>query len=608
MDELSLVYYGHVFDATGYGQAARGYVHALHAAGVRLSVVDLMQHPRQVGDDLIESLVGRGTTADVHLFHGIPPQWARLAFPLRNAIGMTVWETDTMPMQWRTALSHVVEVWLPCDFNVSVFQRELRTPVFKLPHVVQPRRWNGEVAPLEAALQIAPDDYVVYSIFEWQDRKGPCEIVSAYLQAFRDVRDTLLVIKTNPGAAAMAAHAVATTRKQLQSDARVSIRAEAWSDAQVEALHRRGDAYISLHRGEGWCYPLFEAATHGKPVVATAYGGPLEYLDAQTSELVPYDLVPVRQRYTYYHPAMKWAQPDVSGAAFALRRQYEQREQAKARAAAGAAKIRDAYSVEAVGATARQQLLAVLRRTNAPRWQGLRRADGVRRLRPPVPIPPDWYDRGYFEDGRKSNWQDGYHWPSFAGVFTDTAAFLTSVFGDAHSFLDVGCAKGFLVRTLRHRGQLCWGVDHSRWALEHAEPSARPFLMQARAEALAAHRRFDLILAFDLLPHLTEDQACGFLERARELANMGIVAVIRSFETAEDEARYREARDDGDLSHILMRTRAWWHERFLRAGWQQDGLHHALAQVCQQHELTRRMGWQMYVYAAGTTGNSAAGK
>jgi glycosyltransferase involved in cell wall biosynthesis len=600
VDDLSLVYYGHVFDATGYGQAARGYLHALHAAGVRLSVVDLMPHPRQVRDDLIESLVGRSTAADVHLFHGIPPQWARLAFPLRNAIGMTVWETDTMPMQWRTALSHVVEVWLPCDFNVSVFRRELRTPLFKLPHVVQPRRWNGEVAPHEAALQIAADDYVVYSIFEWQDRKGPCEIVAAYLQAFRDVRDTLLVIKTNPGAAAIAAQAVAMARTQLRSEARVSIRAEAWSDAQVEALHRRGDAYLSLHRGEGWCYPLFEAATHGNPVVATAYGGPLEYLDAQSSELVPYDLVPVRQRYAYYHPAMKWAQPDVPGAVLALRRLYEQREQAEARAAAAAARIRDAYSVDAVGAAARQELLAVLRRTNAPRWQRLRRADGARRLRPPAPIPADWYDRGYFEDGTKSNWQDGYQWPSFAGVFTDTAAFLTSIFGEANSLLDVGCAKGFLVRTLRERGKLCWGVDHSRWALEHADPIARPFLAQARAETLAAQRRFDLVLAFDLLPQLTEDQACRFLERARELASTGIVAVIRSFETEADEARYREAGEDGDLSHILMRTRAWWHERFLRAGWRQDGLHRALAQACQQHELTRRMGWQMYVYAAGT--------
>ena len=37
MEKLSMVYHGHVFDSSGYGNAARAYVHALHAAGVELS-------------------------------------------------------------------------------------------------------------------------------------------------------------------------------------------------------------------------------------------------------------------------------------------------------------------------------------------------------------------------------------------------------------------------------------------------------------------------------------------------------------------------------------------------------------------------------------------
>lgn len=503
-----------------------------------------------------------------------------------------------MPMQWRTALSHVLEVWLPCDFNVSVFRRDLRTPVFKLPHVFQPRHWNGEVAPHESALAVAPDDVVFYSIFEWQERKGPGDVLRAYLQAFRGVRDTLLIVKTNAGAASVAATALADARAETRSDARVAIRAEAWSDARVEALHRRGDVYLSMHRGEGWCYPLFDAATRGKPVVATGYGGPLEYLASETAALLPYELVPVRQRYLYYHPTMRWARPDVASAVVALRDVYEHRDRARAQAAVGAGRIRRAYSPEAVGAAARQQLSALLRRTDAPRWQRLRRAEAARQLRPPVPIPGDWYDRGYFEDGTKSNWHDGYMWPSFAGVFTDAASFLTSTFPEATTALDVGCAKGFLVRALRTAGVACWGVDHSRWALDHADPAARPFLVQASADALAFDRRFDLVLAFDLLPQLTEDQAARFLARARELATIGIVAVIRSFETEADERRYRDAAEDADLSHILMRTRAWWHEQFVQAGWRQDGLGRALAHVCQRHEVTRRMGWQVFVYGA----------
>jgi 2-polyprenyl-3-methyl-5-hydroxy-6-metoxy-1,4-benzoquinol methylase len=598
VDDLSLVYYGHVFDATGYGRAARGYLHALHAAGIRVSAVDLMKHDRQVRDPLVESMVERGTSGDFHLFHGIPPQWARLAFPLRNAIGMTVWETDRMPAQWRTALSHVMELWLPCDFNVSVFQRDLRTPIFKLPHVVDSTRWNGEVTASEASLHIAEDDFVVYSVFEWQERKGPGDVLAVYLEACRDLRDTLLVIKTNPGAAKVAEQAVASARAKTASAARVSIRAEAWCDAQLEALRRRGDLYLSMHRGEGWCYPLFDAASQGTPVVATAFGGPLEYLTPDTAALVRYDLVPVRQPYLYYHPAMRWAQPDVAGAVASLRHAYEHHDEARARAATAADGIRRAYSAEAVGASARQQLLQLLRRSDSTRWQRLRKAQIASQWRPEVPIPGAWYDADYFESGTKSNWHDGYSWKSFAGVFTETAQFLTSTFDATTTFLDVGCAKGFLVRALRDSGKTCWGVDHSHWALTHGEPSARPYLLEASADSLPLRGHFDVILAFDLLPHLTESQAARFLERARTMAAVGMVAVIRSFEDEEEERRYREAADDADLSHILMRSRAWWHELFLKTGWRQDPLQRGLERMCQRHELTRKMGWQMYVYGA----------
>ena len=597
MDELSLRYYGHVFDATGYGQAARGYLHALHVAGVQLSVTDLMKHERQVRDDLVESLVGRRIEPDFHLFHGIPPQWARLAFPLRNAIGMTVWETDTMPLQWRNILSHVLEVWLPCDFNVSVFSRDLRTPTFKLPHAVLSRRFNGDV-PDEAIADVRPGDFVFYSVFEWQDRKCPAELLSAFLSAFPTEEDAALVIKTSPSAARVAAQALVAARERTPSRARILIRAEAWSEGRLESLHRRGNCYVSLHRGEGWCYPLFEAASRGKPVVATGYAGPLEYLSPDFAELVPYQLVPVRQPYLYYHPTMRWAEPDVTSAAERLRWVYMHRDLAQARAAEAADRIRVSYSPEAVGHMAREELLRVLKRNNPGRFRRLVRALAAKSLKPPVPVPGEWYDAGYFEEGVKSNWQDGYTWASFAGVFTETAAFLTTTFPDAVSYLDVGCAKGFLVRALRGAGKDGWGVDHSAWALEHAEPAARPYLIQASADELSLDRQFDFVLAFGLLPHLTELQAHEFLRRARTTARLGIIAVIRSFDTEDDERRYIEANDDGDLSHILMRTRAWWHEMFLKAGWRQDPLHRALERACRNHELPRKMCWQLYIYAS----------
>lgn len=590
-ETINLMYYGWVFDASGYGNAARGYLHALHRAGVNLSVVDLAGRPRQVSDPLVESFVGRKLEADFHLFHGIPPQWARQAFPQRNVIAMTVWETDTMPPQWRPALNHALEVWLPSEFNTAVFARALDRPVFKLPHVCRPV--PSAPAPTVTAIPewgIRKDDFVFYSIFEWQDRKGPREMIEAFLRAFPAEQNAVLVLKSNPGAAGAAKAALGEVRQRVNSAARVEVRCEAWSEPQIAALHERGNCYVSLHRGEGWNLPLFDAASRGRPVIATGHSGPMEYLDATAHSLVRHQLGPVRQRYAYYLPSMRWAEPDLEHAAELMQRVLSERDAAARRAAGHGEYLRTAFSAERIGIEARQRLLHLLRRTNPAKWQRLHTVERQTRLQPAIPIPGDWYDADYFEHGVKSNWRDGYHWQDFSGLFRETAAFLTELFPDAQSFLDAGCAKGFLVRALRERGKECRGFDHSRWALEHAEELARVHLQAASAESVELENGPDVLLAFGLFESLTEEQARAFLQRMGTQTRQAIVAVIATCEAAATTS-------DGDLAHITPRTRAWWHELFLQAGWRQDAVHRMAQRWCQNHDLPRRMGWELFVYA-----------
>ncbi len=597
MEELSVAYYGYVFDASGYGHAARAYIHALHAAGVRLSVVPLANRAPQVKDALVESLTNRdASAADFHLFHGIPPQWAARAFPLRNAIGMTVWETDAMPSQWRNALNHVLEVWLPCDHNVAVFRPALERPVFKLPHPLLPQHFNGDsVRDPEAFLRVAPDDFVFYSLFEWQQRKSPHELIETYLREFSQDPGAVLIVKANPGAASVASQALEQARARTKSGARVELRCEAWGDAEIDALHARGDCYVSLHRGEGWGYPLFEAAARGTPVVATGYSGPLEYLNGNDHGLVRYQLAQVRQPYVYYSPRMRWAEPDFAHAAALMRQAYEHRDEANARAATAAARMRGEFSLEAVGRAARAQLTELLRRTQPRKWQRVERAAHAARLTPGVPIPADWYDADYFERGLKSNWERGYTWELFSDLFQRTAAYLTETFTEAESFLDAGCAKGFLVRALRERGKDCFGFDHSEWAVARADESVKPYLGRAGADEVQFDREFDMLVACSLFESLTEEQIRSFLRRARVWTRHALFAIIpTSAESSDEETR---ARDDRDFSHVTMRTRAWWHETFLAAGWRQDALHRTVERACQSHELPRRMNWDVYVYA-----------
>lgn len=589
MSKLSLVYYGHVFDASGYGNAARAYIHALHGCGIELQVRNLSRHAPQVRDPLIESLTNHRVNPDFHLFHGIPLVWAAQAFRLRDVIAMTVWETDTMPTQWRGTLNHAVEVWLPCEFNVATFKGQIAPPVSLLPHPLPPCANSNARVPTEF-LNVMRDEFVVYSIFEWQDRKGPNELMDCYLRAFPSGERSVLIVKTNHSAADVARRALDHVRARTGSRARVDLRCESWSDDQVHALHQRGDCYVSLHRGEGWCYPLFDAACHGKPVVATAYSGPLDYLDPKRHHLVSYRLVPVLQQYRFYSPRMNWAQPDVDDAIRKLRYVYENRDVATNSAIEAAADLRRRFAPAEVGTLAKSLLMNLLARHNRARWSEIRRTSGDALAPPALPVPPSWYDHDYFETGLKSNWTSGYRWEAFSGLFRETVAFLTEMLPNAASILDAGCAKGFLVKALRESQREAFGFDHSRWAIDHAEPDVRPYLTLAGVDHFVCDREYDLLVALHLFPQLTEEQTITFLQRMRPHIRVGLLAVIP---VAEAHA----LSGTGDLGHVTLKPREWWHAIITAAGWKRDSLHQSLEAACARHRLATRMGWSVFLYA-----------
>lgn len=587
---IRLNYYAAVFDASGYGQAARLYIRALKAAGIKVSVVHTGARPAQVEDAEIEALLGDDPAADFHLFHGIPPWFAGSAYRRRNVIAMTVWETDTMPQQWRNPLGHAIDVWLPCSFNVEVFQDALRRQTFRLPHAAPDILLSGSGAAANELLDLATDDFVYYSVFEWQDRKNPEGIIEAFLRSFPEENDAVLVLKSSAAAASAAATMLEQVRTRTGSRARVMLRCEPWNEEAMSALHARGNCYVSLHKGEGWGYPLFEAACRGTPVIATAYSGPLDYLDAEHHWLVRCAPAPVRQRYAFYHSGMRWAEPDIAHAAEGMAWVYEHREAGRARAVAAAPGLRQSFSFEQIGAMAKARLTELLQRSN-PQKHALVYRDR-RDLQPDrLPIPGDWFDSDYFEHGLKSNWDRGYRWSEFKGVFQDTAAFLAEMFPEARSFLDAGCAKGFLVKTLRQRRLEAWGFDHSQWAIDRAEGEAKPFLHLAELATAEFEQRFDVMVAMSLFESLTEEQIHSFLRRARAWVNQALFATIPTISPND----CRTSAGDRDLSHITMRDRKWWLSQFIDAGWRQDALHRAFERQCQAHALPRRMGWNVYV-------------
>ncbi len=119
--------------------------------------------------------------------------------------------------------------------------------------------------------------------------------------------------------------------------------------AEVLGLIQCCDCYVSLHRSEGFGLTMAEAMLMGKPVIATAYSGNIDFMSMQDSLLVGYDLIPLERDYMPYKKGWLWANPHVAEAAEQMRWVYEQADEAKAlgeRAKLSAGRV---LSLEAAG-------------------------------------------------------------------------------------------------------------------------------------------------------------------------------------------------------------------------------------------------------------------
>jgi len=356
-------YIGPIFDGSGYAEAARNYVLSIHRQGypVKLAPISFEKTRPDLGEDgrILASLVNNNIEYDKVIVHCTPDLWAQATRHEKGKyiIGYTVWETSKIPEVWAKACNDTAnEVWVPCDWNMDVFKDSgVEVPLYKVPHAIDIP--DMEATPDFVLNQIPEDTFMFYSIFQWQERKNPYGLLSAYTAAFSGVEDVVLVLKTyRADMSADKQHIADLIRDfkrfiNLPHYPKIYLVVENMSKEGITALHKRGDCFTLLQRSEGWGLPHFEAAAAGKPVITPGYGGQVDFLKEDNSYLTNYTLCPVGGMTwsPYYTGDQLWCEPDIKDAMDKMRHVYDNREEAKQKGAKAREFVTKNFSWDIVG-------------------------------------------------------------------------------------------------------------------------------------------------------------------------------------------------------------------------------------------------------------------
>jgi glycosyltransferase involved in cell wall biosynthesis len=320
---LALV--GHPFAPIGMGEHVRCTFRALRAVGVRPGLVDVygLNEPEpDASVELAPYLVP--ATRGINVFHinGDEVEQALATLAVRPGaagaynIVYPAWELARYPAEWARQLERFDEVWAPSRFIQEAVRSAVDRPVVHMPLACEVilsyfvgRRWFGIPEGAYAFL-------FFFDLRSYAARKNPQAVIEAFRCLLREspFADCALVLKVN-GAEAQPAELERLRSSLAELRERVVLIDRTLTDNEVKNLVRCCDAFVSLHRSEGFGRGLCEAMALGKPVIGTAYSGNMDFMSADTALLVDYRLVPVAPGQYPHWENQVWAEPDVHAAA-----------------------------------------------------------------------------------------------------------------------------------------------------------------------------------------------------------------------------------------------------------------------------------------------------
>lgn len=357
---------GYLTAELGLGEVARNYVSVIQHLGVATSLQDasFITHQRKSADEFSKFTCENPYPANLvcinapEIKHFID-RFGAGYFRTKYNIGSWWWEVEELPQDWMNEFHRFDELWVGTHFIQRNLARVSPIPV----HVVQPYVVPLSAVSCRAELGLSENDFIflfAFDYFSCFERKNPIGLVRAFKQAFKKNEHVKLVIKTTNGDKFKAKSEALEV--EVGADPGIILLDKYFSKPELNNLIASCNAYVSLHRTEGFGLPIAEAMLLKKPVIATGWSGNLDFNNEDNSLLVRYDFSTNLEDYGPYKKGMRWAEPDIEHAAKLMRLLFDDQTHARLLGMRGFATIHDLFGREAVGQVIAQRLATVSRK------------------------------------------------------------------------------------------------------------------------------------------------------------------------------------------------------------------------------------------------------
>ena len=359
-----LVLVGHPFSAIGMAEHVRSAWRAFRAAGQTPGLIDIYGLDRHKDADFEREFAAHTVPTlsprtnlfcinanEVEQAMGVlEATGSKAAFASAYNIIYPAWELATYPEPWARILEDFDEVWAPSDFIAQAVTPAVSRPVVHMPLAVDLRlsSFLGRRAfgiPEHAFVVLFSFDFSSYA-----ERKNALAMLEAFerLAALRPAAPLHCIVKYKGGEDRNPARQALEARLAALGGRAQAITREL-SDNENKNLIRCADAFVSLHRSEGFGRGPAEAMTLGRVAIATNYSGNLDFMTPETSLLVDYDLIQVAKDAYIFAEGQVWADASVDHAVQLMDRMLQDPAAARDLGEKARRHIRTHFSARATG-------------------------------------------------------------------------------------------------------------------------------------------------------------------------------------------------------------------------------------------------------------------